>query len=75
MFRILRVLIVLFEVFRADLRNVGFFPDCCVNGEGTSEYRCDGAVSGEQGPPYSLAYTLLVYRQAGSLEASYESIS
>ena len=75
MFRILRVLIILFEVLRADVRDVGFFPDCCVDGEGPSEYSCDGAVSGEQGPPNSLAYTLLVYRQARSLEAIYESIS
>lgn len=75
MFRILRILIVFFEVFRADLRHVGFFPDCCVDGERPSEYGCNGAVSGEQSPPNSLAYTLLVYRQAGSLEAVYESIS
>lgn len=75
MFRIGRVLIILFEVFGADLRDVGLFPDCCVNGECPSKYSCDGAVPGEQGPPNSLAYTLFVYGEAGSLEAVCESAS
>ena len=69
MFRILRVLVILFEVFRADVRDVGLFPDCCVDRQASSKYSCDGAVSGEQGPPKSLAYPLFVYGQARSLKA------
>lgn len=75
MLRIGRVLIILFEVFCAYLRDVGLFPDCCVDGEGPSEYSGDGAVPGEQCPPNSFAYTLLVYGEAGSLEAVCESAS
>ena len=75
MFRIGRVLIILFEVFRANLREVGLFRNCCVDVEGPSEYSGDGAVPSEQCRPNSLAYTLLVYGQAGSLEAVCESAS
>ena len=75
MFRIRRAVIILVEVLSADLRDVGLFPDYCVDGEGPSKHSRDGAVPGEKGPPDSLAYTLLVYGQAGSLEAVYGSIN
>ena len=72
MLRVGRISIVLFKILHADLRNIRLFPKSCVDGEPPSEYRRGRAISSDQGPPHSLAYTLLVYGQARSLEADYE---
>ena len=69
MLRIWRISVVLFKVLHADLGDVGLLPKCCVNGEPPSEYRRGRAISSDQCPPHSFAHTLLVYGQAGSLEA------
>ena len=73
MLRVGRISIVLFKILHADPRDVRLFPKCCVDGEPSSEYRGGRAISSDQGPPHSLAYTLLVYGQARSLEAGYQN--
>ena len=66
-----RIPIVLFKILHADPCDVRLFPKCCVDGEPPSKYRGGRAISSDQGPPHSLAYTLLVYIQTRSLEADY----